>query len=109
MPGFDANTVAGRLQAYARTELLPKMREVQADTDIRFQPLNAYPGLATSPDSDAPRLLAHLSGSDNFGTVAFGTEGGLFTNAGIPAVVCGAGSMEEGQKPDEFVTVEQLQ
>ncbi|SDR48256.1 acetylornithine deacetylase [Paraburkholderia fungorum] len=109
VPGFDANTVAERLQAYAQTELLPKMRKVQADTDIRLEPLNAYPGLATSPDSDAARLLAHLSGSDDFGTVAFGTEGGLFTNAGIPTVVCGPGSMDQGHKPDEFITVEQLQ
>ena len=28
--------------------------------------------------------------------------------AGIPAVVCGPGSMEQGHKPDEFVSVEQM-
>jgi acetylornithine deacetylase len=52
--------------------------------------------------------LALLSGSMEFGTVAFGTEGGLFDQAGIPTVVCGPGSMDQGHKPDEFVTVEQL-
>ena len=104
VPGFDASTVADRLLRYAEAELLPKMRAVKADTGIRLQPLNAYPELATSPDSDAARL----SGSDEFGTVAFGTEGGLFTRAGIPTVVCGPGSMDQGHKPDEFVTVEQL-
>jgi acetylornithine deacetylase len=50
-----------------------------------------------------------LCGSREFGTVAFGTEGGLFNQAGIPAVVCGPGSMDQGHKPDEFVTVEQLE
>jgi acetylornithine deacetylase len=108
VPGFDANTVADRLQTYAESELLPRMRKVQADTDIRLQPLNVYPGLATSPDSDAARLLALLSGSSDFGTVAFGTEGGLFTQAGIPTVVCGPGSMDQGHKPDEFVSVDQM-
>jgi acetylornithine deacetylase len=108
VPGFDANTVAERLRHYAEAELLPTMRAVKAETDIRLQPLNAYPELATSPDSDAARLLALLCGSDEFGTVAFGTEGGLFTQAGIPAVVCGPGSMDQGHKPDEFVTVDQL-
>ncbi|MEM5437695.1 acetylornithine deacetylase [Paraburkholderia diazotrophica] len=108
VPGFDANVVADKLQAYAKAELLPKMRAVQADTGIRLQALNAYPGLATSPDSDAARLLALLSGSNAFETVAFGSEGGLFTQAGIPAVVCGPGSMDQGHKPDEFLTVEQL-
>lgn len=109
MPGFDAYSVANRLQDYVDTELLPKMRSVQADTDIQVTPLNAYPGLATSPDSDAARLLAMLSGSDAFGTVAFGTEGGLFVEAGMPTVVCGPGSMDQGHKPDEFVSVEQLE
>jgi acetylornithine deacetylase len=64
--------------------------------------------LATSPDSEAARLLALLSGSTEFGTVAFGTEGGLFDQVGIPTVVCGPGSMDQGHKPDEFITVEQL-
>ena len=108
LPGFDANSIADELQTYAEVELLPKMRAVKSDTDIRFQSLSAYPGLATSPDSEAARLLALLSGSTEFGTVAFGTEGGLFDEAGIPTVVCGPGSMDQGHKPDEFVTVEQL-
>jgi acetylornithine deacetylase len=108
LPGFDANQVADELLTYAEAELLPKMRAAQSDTDIRLQPLSTYPGLATSPDSEAARLLALLSGSIEFGTVAFGTEGGLFDQAGIPTVVCGPGSMDQGHKPDEFVTVEQL-
>ncbi|WP_025596455.1 acetylornithine deacetylase [Burkholderia sp. WSM2230] len=108
LPGFDANQVADRLQSYAEAELLPKMRAVKADTDISMQPLSAYPGLATSPDSEAARLLTLLSGSTEFGTVAFGTEGGLFEQAGIPTVVCGPGSMDQGHKPDEYITCEQL-
>ena len=41
--------------------------------------------------------------------VAFGTEGGVFSQRlGIPAVVCGPGSMEQGHKADEFVTLAQL-
>ena len=82
---------------------------MQHDTDIQVTPLNAYPALATSNDSDAARLLSMLTGSDAFGTVAFGTEGGLFVEAGIPTVVCGPGSMDQGHKPDEFLSVEQLE
>ncbi|WP_321964776.1 acetylornithine deacetylase [Paraburkholderia sp. J7] len=108
VPGFEAQTVAERIESYAQAELLPKMRKVHADTDICFEPLNAYPGLATPPDSEAAQLLAVISELRDFGTVAFGTEGGLFTRAGIPTVVCGPGSMEQGHKPDEFVSVDQL-
>jgi acetylornithine deacetylase len=108
LPGVDAQEVADQLQTYAQAELLPTMRSVQADTGIRLQPLSAYPGLATSPDSEAARLLALISESNDFGTVAFGTEGGLFGEAGIPTVVCGPGSMDQGHKPDEFISLEQL-
>ncbi|WAP61431.1 MULTISPECIES: acetylornithine deacetylase [Pseudomonas] len=108
LPGFEAQAVADQLQTYAEAELLPRMRKVNAASDIRLQALSAYPGLATSADSEAARLVALLSGSEDFGTVAFGTEGGLFDQAGIPTVVCGPGSMDQGHKPDEFVSVEQL-
>lgn len=108
LPGSNAHDVADELQTYAEAELLPKMRAVQPDTGIHLQPLSAYPGLATSRDSEAARLLALLSGSTEFGTVAFGTEGGLFDQVGIPTVVCGPGSMGQGHKPDEFITLEQL-
>ncbi|QZP29015.1 acetylornithine deacetylase [Pseudomonas mosselii] len=109
LPGFEAQVVADRLQAYAETQLLPRMRAVSGASDIRLRPLSAYPGLATPADSEAARLVALISGSSDFGTVAFGTEGGLFDQAGIPTVVCGPGSMEQGHKPDEFVSLEQLQ
>ncbi|SDB61889.1 acetylornithine deacetylase [Pseudomonas sp. NFACC13-1] len=108
LPDFDPLVVAEQLQGYAEQTLLPAMRAVAGDTAIRFEPLSAYPGLATSPDSAAARLVAQLCGSDAFGTVAFGTEGGLFHQAGVPTVVCGPGSMDQGHKPDEYVSVEQM-
>jgi len=109
LPGFEAQAVADQLQTYAESQLMPRMRKVNAASAIRLAPLSAYPGLATPADSEAARLVALLSGSEDFGTVAFGTEGGLFDQAGIPTVVCGPGSMDQGHKPDEYVSVEQLQ
>jgi acetylornithine deacetylase len=108
LPDFDPYGVAEQLQGYAEQTLLPAMQAVARDTAIRFEPLSAYPGLATSPDSAAAQLVARLCGSDAFSTVAFGTEGGLFHQAGVPTVVCGPGSMDQGHKPDEYVSVEQM-
>ncbi|MBM7060247.1 acetylornithine deacetylase [Pseudomonas sp. UL073] len=108
LPADDPRQVAGELQDYAERELLPHMRAVQADTAIRFSPLSSYPGLLTDPHSEAAELLALLSGSQDFSTVAFGTEGGLFDEAGIATVICGPGSMEQGHKPDEYVSLDQL-
>ncbi|MFI8748301.1 acetylornithine deacetylase [Pseudomonas sp. NPDC077186] len=108
LPADDPQQVARDLRAYAETELLPQMRAVSAASAIEFQALSAYPGLATDPQGEAAELLALLSGSRDFSTVAFGTEGGLFDQAGIDTVICGPGSMEQGHKPDEFVSLQQL-
>ncbi|MNR23549.1 Acetylornithine deacetylase [compost metagenome] len=108
LPTFEPQAVLDELHTYAEQTLLPAMQAVKADTAIRFEPISAYPSLATAPESAAAQLIAQLCGSDEFSTVAFGTEGGLFDQAGIPAVVCGPGSMEQGHKPDEFVSVAQM-
>jgi acetylornithine deacetylase len=108
LPDFAPEAVANELQNYAEQTLLPAMQAVKADTSIRFEKISAYPGLATPADSAAARLIAQLCGSDDFSTVAFGTEGGLFDQAGIASVVCGPGSMDQGHKPDEFVSVDQM-
>ncbi|MBH2036204.1 MAG: acetylornithine deacetylase [Pseudomonadales bacterium] len=108
LPSHDPSEVAQQLQAFAEQQVLPRMRALSEQSDIRFSELSAYPGLATDAHSEAAELIAAFSGSQEFGTVAFGTEGGLFDAAGIPTVVCGPGSMDQGHKPDEFVSLEQL-
>jgi acetylornithine deacetylase len=108
LPSHDPSEVAQALKTYAEQQVLPRMRAVSEQSEIRFSELSAYPGLATEAHSEAAELIAGFSGSRAFGTVAFGTEGGLFDAAGIPTVVCGPGSMDQGHKPDEFVSLEQL-
>ena len=108
LPSQDPTQVAQQLQAYAEHQVLPRMRAVSEHSAIRFSELSAYPGLATDAQSQAAELIAAFCGSREFTTVAFGTEGGLFDAAGIPTVVCGPGSMDQGHKPDEFVSRAQL-
>ena len=77
---------------------------------IEFEPLIAYPGLSTPRDAQAVAFVKTLLGANNTIKVAFGTEGGLFTEQlGTPTVVCGPGSMTQGHKPDEFVEIAQLE
>jgi acetylornithine deacetylase len=52
--------------------------------------------------------VREVSGANAVETVAYGTEAGLFQRAGIPAVVCGPGSIEQAHKADEFLAVSQL-
>ncbi|HEY0287284.1 MAG TPA: acetylornithine deacetylase [Pseudomonas sp.] len=108
LPAQDPREVAEQLERYAEQEVLPRMLAVEAGSAIRFSELSAYPGLATDAQSQAAQLIAQFCGSSEFTTVAFGTEGGLFDAIGIATVVCGPGSMDQGHKPDEFVSIEQL-
>lgn len=109
LPSQNPKDVAQQLEHYAQQQVLPRMQAVDTRSSISFSELSAYPGLATDAQSQAARLIAEFCGSSAFTTVAFGTEGGLFDAVGVPTVVCGPGSMDQGHKPDEFVSVEQLQ
>ncbi|WP_455885488.1 acetylornithine deacetylase [Pseudomonas spelaei] len=109
LPAQNPWQVADALRHYAEHCLLPAMQAVSAHAAISLSELSSYPGLATSAQSQAAEWVAQFCGSTDYGTVAFGTEGGLFDRAGIPTVVCGPGSMAQGHKPDEFIDVEQLQ
>lgn len=76
---------------------------------IEFDVWNAYPGLDTPVDSDVVTFVKTLVGANSTTYVAFGTEGGLFSEKiGIPTVVCGPGSMNQGHKPDEYIEIDQL-
>jgi acetylornithine deacetylase len=66
------------------------------------------PAFRGSANADVTRLAQRLSGQDKTTLVAFGTEAGLFKNAGISTVVCGPGSIQQAHQPDEYVSLEQL-
>jgi len=84
-------------------------RSAFPEADIRVDVFNTYPGLATPPQSEVVRFVQSLIPCQDLSKVAFGTEGGLFSERlGVPVVVCGPGSMDQGHKPDEWITLEQL-
>jgi acetylornithine deacetylase len=84
-------------------------RQTTPAADISLTVVNSYPGLETALDSEVVTLLQELTGVNATCKVAFGTEGGLFArDLGIPTIICGPGSMDQGHKPDEFVTAAQL-
>jgi acetylornithine deacetylase len=88
--------------------ILPRYRTGAPQADFTTHVHAAYPGLVRDIDSPAVRLACALSGSNDVHAVAYGTEAGLFQQAGIPAVVCGPGSIDQAHKADEFVDLDQL-
>ncbi len=77
---------------------------------VDIEQTNSYPGLNTAPDAEIVNFVKSLTGANNTIKVAFGTEGGLFSERlGVPSVVCGPGSMAQGHKPDEFISCNQIE
>ena len=87
-----------------------RRRDAFPQAHIGIDVLNDYPGLATPADAEVVRFVGSLVTSQDLSKVDFGTEGGLFwKRLGVPVVVCGPGSMNQGHKPDEFIGLDQLE
>ncbi|AMH43637.1 acetylornithine deacetylase [Burkholderia sp. PAMC 26561] len=109
LPADNADAIVQTITHYADTELVGAMRETFAESDIDWEQLVDYPALSDRAAAGWLRDLAcAAAGRDDVRTLAFGTEGGLFQSIGIPTVVCGPGSIEQGHKADEYVELEQL-
>jgi len=107
LPG-RGDDLAARVAAHVEKAILPKYRAQAKEAAIETRTLATYPGLAFEPDSPAVQLARACTGANEVDVVAYGTEAGLFQRAGIPAVVCGPGSIDQAHKADEFVELSQL-
>lgn len=107
LPTADAQAMQAQVVAYARS-LEPAMRAVAPDAGFSFETICEIPSFLGSPEHAVTRLAQRLAGEQRTTLVAFGTEAGLFKNAGIPTVVCGPGSIQQAHQPNEYVTLEQL-
>ncbi|MDM0007644.1 acetylornithine deacetylase [Variovorax sp. J22G73] len=107
LPTADARRMQSDVVAYAGG-LEPAMKKVAPDAGFQFETICEIPSFLGSADDPITLLAQRLASEDRTTLVAFGTEAGLFKNAGIPTVVCGPGSIEQAHQPDEFVSLEQL-
>lgn len=99
----DPAALIACLEADAEAVAAP-WRAAFPEAAVKVEVTNAYPGLATPQDAPVVGFAAALTGRNDRLKLAFGTEGGLFgQRLGIPAVICGPGSMDQGHKPDEWV------
>ena len=109
LPGDDTSAIFDNLRREAR-RIEQEARRVAPEAAVELKLTHAYPGLDTPGKSDAVRLIQALTGNNSTIKVAYGTEGGLFEQyLGVPTVVCGPGSITQAHKPDEFVTIDQMQ
>lgn len=76
--------------------------------DVTWHELSAYPGLSLAADSALAGLLVDLTGRPTLAAVSYGTEAGLFQQAGIDAIICGPGDIGRAHRADEFIETGEL-
>jgi len=108
LPGADPDALEREIKDYAERVILPEMHRTDPGTGISFETRAEIPGLNTTEEEEVTRLAQALSRNKSASKVAYATEGGLFQQAGIPAIICGPGSIAQAHKPDEYVTLEQV-
>jgi acetylornithine deacetylase len=92
--------------------LLARLDAMAADgrrLKLAWRETAAYPHLAPAEDPALAELLTRLTGRAAVGAVSYGTEAGLFQAAGVPAIICGPGSIARAHRPDEHILPAELE
>lgn len=108
IPGQSEQAILDRFNAYANDVVLPQMKEVSAQADIVTEAKGRVAPLVPESDSPAETLAMMLAGTNQTDVVSYGTEGGIFQEAGVPTVVCGPGNILQAHKPDEYIEIAQI-
>ena len=107
LPHMTQDDILAPIQAKV-AELNAQMQARAADTGIELQQLESVPAMTDNTNDELQQLIVALTQDDKRHKVAYATEGGQFTDAGIPTIICGPGSIEQAHKADEFVALSEL-
>jgi acetylornithine deacetylase len=108
-PGMDeGDAIEARFRAAAEA-LDAEIKQRAPEGGVRVTRRSKTVGLTIDRDSAAEQLARALTGDNEIRTVAYAAEAGLFQTAGIPAVLCGPGSIEQAHQPDEWIEIAQLE
>jgi len=108
IPGDDPRLRAQQIRDLCAA-LQDDLRQQFTGGFVSVSDLSGYPGLAAAA---SPQIDAHITavcGSTERSAVDFGTEAGLYSQRlGVPAIVCGPGSMADAHRADESLAFSQL-
>ncbi|OLF35281.1 acetylornithine deacetylase (ArgE) [Psychrobacter sp. C 20.9] len=108
LPHMTQDDILAPIQAKV-AELNAQMQARAPETGIELMQEESVPAMTDSDSAELQSLIAALTGDDERHKVAYATEGGQFTNAGIPTIICGPGSIEQAHKADEYVELIEIE
>ena len=104
----DGIFVTDQIDKFVNEELLPQMKMVFPNSNIRKETIGEVIGFNRVKNSEACEFVSSITGDNSREVVSFGTEAGLFQEIGISTVVCGPGSIEQAHKIDEFIELNEI-
>ena len=107
VPGQSDAAVLERMQRHARS-LEQTMKAIDPSTGIEIAVQAQIPPLVPIEDVALRTELLRLLDRSATRAVPYGTEAGIFQNAGVPSAVIGPGDIADAHQPDEGVDIDQL-
>jgi acetylornithine deacetylase len=106
---FEARAIAGICPSALLAPIREKAESLRSrGLQVNWDVMSAYPALSLANDAPLAGLLRELTGQEPLAAVSYGTEAGLYQEAGIDAIICGPGDISRAHRPDEFILVDEL-
>jgi acetylornithine deacetylase len=109
LPHVAQNLALRHLETYAGHAVIPKLTRNAKNASIHTETQSEVPGLKPEKGSAAEILAIKAARTNRTITVPFASEAGQFQLAGLPAVVCGPGSIDRAHQPDEYIEIAQIE
>jgi acetylornithine deacetylase len=109
LPHLSPQQILQPIHEFIKTALLPRMQAEFSAAAIEITPIAQVPGLQACENQEFAELVKQVVDCYSINKVAYATEAGLFQACNIPTIVCGPGSIEQAHRPDEFVSLAQLE
>ncbi|TSD88779.1 acetylornithine deacetylase [Mycobacterium sp. KBS0706] len=107
IPGTDPAGLWRPIAGFAE-DRVAALRAEGRSVAVDSETLALYPALDLADDHPLAALAEAIAQQPRQAAVSFGTEAGLYQQAGVPSIVCGPGAIDRAHKPDEFITRAEL-
>ncbi|MGZ9074824.1 MAG: M20/M25/M40 family metallo-hydrolase, partial [Burkholderiaceae bacterium] len=110
LPATSTDELTRTIVEFAERELVPEMRRVANDAGIALEVGMDLPAFGIASDHPLVRWAQQVARTTHLspGAVGFATEASMFSQADIPTVVIGPGSIDQAHKPDEYISYDQV-
>lgn len=108
LPGVDAKQYVEDLKRHFEQSLPSDLPGPADGAGMEVTFTSSYPGLVEENEAFVDWVTGLAAAEEPPTTLGFGSEAGLFSELGLPAVVCGPGSIAQAHKPDEYIELAQI-